>query len=110
MPDTEFVVSVDELAHRIREACTSMRELTDSWAALVATALQDTALPVATWQQPLSADSAIAIRLAALCLAAEADSARLRTTFHEIAAGVTFLERRAAGEGPITETIILATR
>ena len=47
----------------------------------------------------------------ALCLATEADvrdANQLGDTFREIAAGVTLLERRANGQTPPTETIILA--
>jgi hypothetical protein len=65
-----------------------------------------------TRQEPLTADTATAIRLAALCLAAEADAISGDTagnTYREIAAGITLLERRATGQAPVTETIILAT-
>jgi hypothetical protein len=62
-------------------------------------------------QQPLTTDTATAIRLAALCLAAEADAReanQLGDTFREIAAGVTLLERRVTGQAVPTETIMLA--
>jgi hypothetical protein len=81
------------------------------WAHQVAINLQETALPVFTRQQPLTKDTATTVRLAALCLTAEADARKanqLGDTFREIAAGVTFLERRATGKAVPTETIMLA--
>ncbi|MGH3801048.1 MAG: hypothetical protein ACRDTD_13090, partial [Pseudonocardiaceae bacterium] len=62
-------------------------------------------------QQPLTTETATTIRLTALCLAAEADAreaSQLGDTFREIAAGVTLLQRRAAGQAVPTETIMLA--
>jgi hypothetical protein len=81
------------------------------WAYQVVSNLEKTALPIFTRQQRLTSDTATALRLAALCLAAEADARdanQLGDTFREIAAGVTLLERRASGQAPPTETIILA--
>jgi hypothetical protein len=48
--------------------------------------------------------------LSALCLA---DAVSLRAVdlaeiFQKIAAGITLLERRASGQAPMTETIVLA--
>lgn len=54
------------------------------------------------------ADTATAIRLAALCLADVRKANQLGETFREIAAGVTLLERRATGQAIPTETIMLA--
>lgn len=111
--DATFVVSPDDLADHVRECGAVMRDPTRSWAGALVEALHDTALPVFTWHQPLTETSAATIRLAALCLAAEADAReddRLATTLREVAAGVTFLQQRAAGGGPTTETIFLATR
>jgi len=68
-------------------------------------------LPIFTRQQPLTTHTTTAIRLAALCLAAEADAReanQLGDTFREIAAGVTLLQRRATGQAIPTETIMLA--
>ena len=81
------------------------------WAYQVVSNLEKTALPIFTRQQPLTSDTATALRLAALCLAAEADACDanlLGNTFREIAAGVTLLERRANGQTRPTEMIILA--
>ncbi|MCT2585465.1 hypothetical protein [Actinophytocola gossypii] len=109
--DTRCVVLADALADRIREGCAGVRELGDPWAGRVAEAFQETATPLTTWHQPLTAECATALRLTALCLAAETGehgADRLRATFNEIAAGVTFLQQRAEDGGPSTETIILA--
>ena len=77
----------------------------------MATRLQHNAVPVFERQQPLTSEVVTSIRLAALSLAAEADSLgphELGGTFREIAAGVTLLERRASGDDPATEIILLA--
>ncbi|WP_216214919.1 NACHT domain-containing protein [Amycolatopsis aidingensis] len=114
IPETEFVVYPDTLAERLRDGCTAMRErFPGSWAAAVAGALEDAAGPVVSrpWERRLTGDAMAAIRLAAFCLAAEAGTRgadRLRATFLEIAAGVTFLQRHATEEGLVTQTIVLA--
>lgn len=82
-----------------------------SWAHQIARNLQKISLPIFNGQQRLTMDTATAIRLAALCLAAEADvrhTNQLGDLFREIAAGVTLLERRATGQAALTETIMLA--
>jgi hypothetical protein len=60
---------------------------------------------------PVGADDATRLRLAALCLAYEADQLghSCAESFRRIAVGVTLLERRADGRAAPTETIILAT-
>ncbi len=114
-----YIVSPDTLADKVRSGRQDLANLlgpTDSaasppWARQVAINLQETALPIFTRQQPLTRDTATTIRLAALCLAAEADvrkANQLGDTFREIAAGVTLLERRATGKAVPTETIMLA--
>ena len=83
-----------------------------SWVATVSRRLQETAIPVFDRQQQPTPGTATSIRLAALCLAAEADALeerQLGEAFRKIAAGVTLLERRANGADPATETIILAS-
>jgi len=82
-----------------------------SWAARGATALQETASHIALRREAVSASKAAALRPAALRLATEdvsGDDAKLRFACRAIAAGITILERRAQGELPITETIMLA--
>ncbi|GAB3491156.1 NACHT domain-containing protein [Amycolatopsis cihanbeyliensis] len=114
VPETEFVVYPDTLAERLRSGCAAVRgRLPGSWAAAVAGTLEETAGPMVSrpWERPLTEEAAAAIRLAAFCLAAEADAGNidhLRATFLEIAAGVTFLQRRATDDGLITQTIVLA--
>jgi hypothetical protein len=76
----------------------------------VARRLAEVALPVFCWQQPLTSDAAIAVRVGALCVAAEADArsvAGVGELFREIAAGVTLVERRTNGHAPTTEAILL---
>jgi hypothetical protein len=114
-----YIVSLDMLADKVHSGRGALLELLGPpdeaalppWAYQVISNLEKTALPIFTRQQPLTSDTATALRLAALCLAAEADvrdANQLGDTFREIAAGVTLLERRANGQAPPTETIILA--
>ena len=113
-----YLVPLDTLAIRLTDAVQAVtaqdgqpETRTPSWAATVATRLQHSAAPVFERQQPLTPDVVTSIRLAALSLAAEADSLGLYEhdgTFREIAAGVTLLERRASGDNPATEMILLA--
>jgi hypothetical protein len=113
-----YLVPLDTLAIQLANAVQAVaaqdghpETRTPSWAATVATRLQHTAAPVFERQQPLNPDVVTAIRLAVLSLAAEADSLgphELGDTFREIAAGVTLLERRASGDHPATEMILLA--
>lgn len=108
-----FVVSPDTLAATLGRALARLRATParpgSAWTPTeVADRLADIAMPVFTWQRTLTPADATAIRLAALCLAAEADDARLAALFREIAAGVTLLERRTDGRAPLTETIVLA--
>jgi hypothetical protein len=116
---TRYVVSPDTLADKVQSGQQDLVNLLGStdgaaslpWAHQVAINLQEIALPIFTRQQPLTKDTATTVRLAALCLAAEADARKanhLGNTFREIAAGVTLLERRATGKAVPTETIMLA--
>jgi NACHT domain-containing protein len=117
---TSYLVSPDTLMEETRSGRNALlarlgpvdKLPTSSWAYHILDGLEETALPIFTRQQPLTADSATALRLAALCLATEADTLAAGDTgsiFRGIAAGVTLLERRANGQTPPTETIILAT-
>jgi hypothetical protein len=117
--EARYIVSPDALADKVNSGQQDLVNLlgplnraeSPPWAHQVAINLRETALPVFTQQQPLTADIATTIRLAALCLAAEADARKahqLGNTFREIAAGVTLLERRATGQAVPTETIMLA--
>ena len=113
----DYVVSPDILAGKVdsgHQALVNIFRPLDGillpWAHRVARNLREIALPIFTRQQPLTADTATAIRLAALCLAGEADAhaaSELGNTFREIAAGVTLLQRRSTGQAVPTETIML---
>lgn len=81
-----------------------------AWSATVARRLAATAAPVFGRRRPLASLEPVVIRLPALALAAQAEhrnrpaaAAALRT----VAAGVTLLQRRAAGE-QVLETVLLA--
>jgi NACHT domain len=106
--EQDVVVYPDRLAELVREGRDGLASLGDAeWTGQVAHRLANVAMPVFTRQERPSADDATAIRLAALCLAAELDGHPLGEVFRRIAAGVTLLELRASGEAPPTETIIL---
>ena len=117
---TTRLVSPDTLPQRITDAMqalqatqmTHRRTDSPSWAATVGRRLQETAIPVFNRQEQLTSADATSIRLAALCLAVEAedlDQSELGEDFRKIAAGVTLIERRANGDDPVTDKIILAS-
>jgi hypothetical protein len=110
--DFEMVVTLDLLADMVLEGCATFSGGASgtSWATAVAERLEDAAVPVFTRQQPLTSADATRIRLAALALAAEAEGTQLTEAaekFRTVAAAVTLLERRAAGQSPL-ETLFLA--
>jgi hypothetical protein len=111
-----FVVPLDNLEKILRAGRerlpTSPDAARNKWASTVAGRLEEIALPVVTRREPIMADTASAIRIAALCLAVEADkggSILAGDAYRQIAAGITLMERRANGDAPVTETIMLAT-
>jgi hypothetical protein len=81
------------------------------WAREVATRTAAVAAAVLGGPEPIDQDQATQLRLAALCLAYEADQLGhvCAESFRRLAVGVTLLERRADGRARPTETIILAT-
>jgi hypothetical protein len=86
--------------------------ISEDVAATIGSHIQETATPVFNRQEHLTPVLATSIRLAALCLAVEADDRdqrELGEDFRKIAAGVTLIERRANGDDPATEMIILVT-
>jgi hypothetical protein len=110
--DYETTVTLDAIADTVREAsATFSGEASDTpWADTVAQRLEEAVVPVFTRHQRLTPANATRIRLAALALAGEAESSGLAEAgekFRAIAAAVTLLERRAAGQSPL-ETLILA--
>lgn len=111
----EFIEAPDALASNLetvhKKLLTAIGEDTTSWAARGNVALHESVWPIATRHEAPSGSKGAALRLAALSLATEAvssDDAKLRYACRAIAAGITVLERRANGEVPITETIMLA--
>ncbi|MFJ8959064.1 NACHT domain-containing protein [Lentzea sp. NPDC102401] len=82
-----------------------------AWASQAVFALEDVAVPIFERKRDLTPDTATAIRLASLCLAAETPTLRtgvLSQTFRQIAAGVSLLERRMDGQAVCNETIMLS--
>jgi hypothetical protein len=82
-----------------------------SWASAVAEPLERNAESVLSRAERPSPETSTAIRLAALCLAAEADDLghkEIGDMFREVAAGITWLQKRASGELPATEVIMPA--
>ncbi|GAA1988555.1 NACHT domain-containing protein [Amycolatopsis minnesotensis] len=74
--------------------------------------LERLAMPVFGRERELTAGAATAIRTAALCLAAEAETvaaSRSAAAFRRVAAGVSLLELRRSSQSPATETIVLAS-
>jgi hypothetical protein len=81
------------------------------WAPVAARRLRQWAQPVLARTVRLTPERATSIRMTALCLAAEADDLKQWGTgdmFRQVAAGITFLERRLSGEQEATEVIMLA--
>lgn len=117
---TSWRVSPDDLAHRAREACRTIhgRHLTAQggpdepcWADVVTRRFEQAALSAFDGRDPITPVIAGELRIAALCLAAEADSLgepEAGTDFRRIAIGVTLLEERAQGDRPPGEMIVLA--
>jgi hypothetical protein len=111
-----YLISADRLIDTLREAVDELRGVstrmpTSDWSDGVAQRLQEKAEPILSRRAKLTPEHGTAIRIAALCLAVEADL-RLKTDlgdkFRQVAAGVTWLQRRYNGEDPPTETILLA--
>lgn len=116
----DYLISPDTLIEKVRDSRSALLATLDqqkkatypAWTQCVADRLTEEALSALNQHHPLAADTATAIRLAALCLAAEADdrdAPYLSHSYRAIAAGITLIERRANGQAPVTETIILVT-
>ncbi|WP_051794985.1 NACHT domain-containing NTPase [Kibdelosporangium aridum] len=111
--DCAGVVSLDELPDHLRagERAISNAKLRP-WHNSVIHRLMNDALPVFERRRPLTPVTASAIRLAALCLAVEADThcpEPAGNHFRAVATGITLLERRATGQALATEAVVLAT-
>ena len=118
--DNGYLVSLDTLADKTTDAVQALQAIVTShsesagvlWASAVTRRLRQTAVAVFVRREQLTPSGATSVRLAALCLAAEADAQdqrQLGDAFREIAAGITLLERRTSGDDPAPETILLAT-
>lgn len=82
-----------------------------SWSETVSERLLDNALSVFDGREPATRDKASTIRIAALCLAGEAEGLRARDIgemFRQVAGGVTLLEMAEEGEEPTLDVIMLA--
>ena len=118
--DNGYLVSLDTLADKTTDAVQALQAIVTShsesagvlWASAVTARLRQTAVAVFDRREQLTPSGATSVRLAALCLAAEADAQdqrQLGDAFREIAVGITVLERRTSGDDPAPETILLAT-
>ena len=113
-----YLLSPDSLADDARAAIAALRKRSvDSelpsalWARRATDRFEILVGPVLAREQPVEASAAPALRILALCLAAEADileSPDLRDTFSMIAATITWLERRNSGDEKPADTIVLA--
>ncbi|WP_328617535.1 NACHT domain-containing protein [Amycolatopsis sp. NBC_00355] len=112
---TERVVPPGSLAAEIQHACAAVRAEAGPAAARLGEAtarLEELALPVFARKRELTAPIATAIRVAALCLAVEAEAVAdsgSAAAFRRVAAGVSLLELRRSSQTPATETIVLAS-
>lgn len=92
------VAAVESLADNVRAIRQALIEATPrAWARQAASHLEETAVPVLTRQEPLTANKVTAIRLAALCLAHEPEARRITAlgdAFCNIFVGITVLEQR----------------
>src|ERR1700677_926896 len=116
---TRFSANPDDLIRLLRDAVRMLGGLfqppahlaAQSWPMSVAEHLTEDASPVFSRYEPPTAERATAIRVAALCLAGEADGKGredLGDTFRQLAAGITLLEQRRSGRVSATEVILLA--
>lgn len=114
-------VPPDTLAGTVRDGCAALAALVASpesplppWVGELGASVEDLALGVASGDEPPVADRVAAIRIASLCVAAEADifftGRRVADMFREVAAGITLVEHRSTGQVPVTETVFLALR
>jgi hypothetical protein len=81
------------------------------WAANVAERLRENAMPVFDRSERPTPEKATTIRMAALCLAGEADGigrADLGNMFRQVAVEITLLEKRATDARYAREVIMLA--
>ena len=122
---SEEIVFPDGLADDLRAAVSDISKLVrggrnkgmrgqaqdrERWIADMSERLRERATPALQNRASVEREVAAGIRLAALCLAAEAvalGEVELGTKFQQIAAGITVLERRSSGVVPVAEIIVL---
>jgi hypothetical protein len=113
----DYALSADALADTAYSAIAELKARLagdnhgGKWALRVADRFERHAADVFSREQQLKAPAVPALRLMALCLAAEADALNLQSIgdrFRRIAGAITWLERRHSGADPATETIVLA--
>jgi hypothetical protein len=112
-----YCVPPDNLAGTLRSgidglvtALATTETTAANWSRHVAQDVAEIGMPILERKQPLMKESATAIRLAALCLAADGESLQVSSATEElrkVAAGMTLLEGRATGVLPTTEMIFL---
>jgi hypothetical protein len=116
-------VSLDSLGDKVKMVLEAIGNLhgalsnrsKTAWLLEVARRLEASALPIFDRRKRLSPDDATAIRLAALCIAAEIpeqdkfhDEVDLQGLLREIAIGVTLLQRRQSGQVRPVEAILVS--
>jgi hypothetical protein len=118
LPIEQLAAAVHDTADKLHAALKDVTFPSAAWARQAAVRFRTLADPVVRRQQPTTASTARVLRLLALGLAEEADilaaqkpaaeTEPLGDTFREIAATITWLERRHCGEDPPREAILLA--
>ena len=113
-----YIVSPDSLVSTARGAAAELSELlkhqrsaTSEWALRLIGRFDRLATMILSRKLKITAPTASAVRIMALCLAAQADqfeTSKIGDEFRKIATGVTWMERRFTGVDESTETIVLA--
>jgi hypothetical protein len=105
-------VQMDDIWDAAVTASAALIRSDEMWISTVSNRLLETARPIFTRGQPVTAHIATTIRLPALCLAVEAEQTlaapELGAPFREMATAITLLERYATGQQTPCETILLA--
>lgn len=104
-----YLVPPESISARLGAATTYLDP--NTWEARAESRLRTMLTSVLNRSTRITPDMAAQLRLAALCLAAEADASESfsrSTLYRNIVAGVTLLERRENGLAKTTETIVLA--
>lgn len=102
--------AVTKLANALNEELADLAKLT-SWHSAMAKRLRHNAGPVFARAEPPTLEKATAIRMAALCLAAEADRMERKNIgdqFRQVAAGITLLQHQATDKRQANEVVMLA--